>query len=152
MLRRNLSQSKNTRQFFSAYGKTLDWKGRQWITSTFNLASRSAKSQPRVSRSVVSDSATPQTVAHQAPVSMGFSRQEYWSGLPFPSPEDLLNPRIEPWSSALQADSLLSELQEILWAIGKHQPQVLPFPQQQHNYCTVPGTRHGCSQASNHIL
>ena len=40
-----------------------------------------------VSRSVVSISATPWTVAHQAPLSMGFSRQEYWSGLPFPSPE-----------------------------------------------------------------
>ena len=42
---------------------------------------------------------------------MGFSRQEYWNGLPFPSPEDLPDPGIEPSSSALQADSLLSELQ-----------------------------------------
>ena len=41
---------------------------------------------------------------------MGFSRQEYWSGLPFPSPGDLLNPGIEPGSPALQEDSLLSEL------------------------------------------
>ena len=41
-------------------------------------------------------SATPWAVAHQAPPSMGFSRQEYWSGLPFPSPEDLTNPGIEP--------------------------------------------------------
>ena len=49
------------------------------------------------------------TVAHQAPLSMGFSRQEYWSGLPFPSPGDLPNPRIESGSPALQADSLLSE-------------------------------------------
>ena len=40
--------------------------------------------------------ATPWTVAYQAPPSMGFSRQEYWSGLPFPSPGDLLNPGIEP--------------------------------------------------------
>ena len=55
--------------------------------------------------------ATPQTVAHQAPLSMGFSRQVYWSGLPFPTPEDLPNPGIEPGSLALQADSLLSELQ-----------------------------------------
>ena len=45
--------------------------------------------------------ATPQTVAYQAPVSMGFSRQEYWSGLPFPSPGDLLGPGIEPMSAAL---------------------------------------------------
>ena len=53
--------------------------------------------------------ATPWTVAYQAPPSMGFSRQEYWSGLPFPSPEDLPDPGIEPKSPALQADSLLSE-------------------------------------------
>ena len=44
-------------------------------------------------------------VAHQAPLSMGFSRQEYWNGLPFPSPGDLLHPGIEPGSPALQADS-----------------------------------------------
>ena len=53
--------------------------------------------------------ATPWTVAHQAPQSMEFSRQEYWSGLPFPSPGDLPNPGIEPGSPALQADTLLSE-------------------------------------------
>ena len=53
--------------------------------------------------------ATPWTVAHQAPPSMGFSRQEYWSGLPFPSPGDLPNPGIEPRSPALQADALTSE-------------------------------------------
>ena len=55
--------------------------------------------------------ATPWTVAHQAPLSMGFSRQEYWSGLPFPSPGDLPNPGIKPRSPALQADSLPTELQ-----------------------------------------
>ena len=49
------------------------------------------------------------TVAHQAPLSMGFSRQEYWSGLPFPSPGDLPNPRTKPRSPALQEDSLPSE-------------------------------------------
>ena len=54
-------------------------------------------------------SETPWTVAYQAPLSMGFSRQEYWSGLPFHSPGDLLDPGIEPRSSALQADSLLFE-------------------------------------------
>ena len=53
--------------------------------------------------------ATPWTVAYQAPLSMGFSRQEYWSGLPFPSPGDLPNPGIEPWSPTLQADALTSE-------------------------------------------
>ena len=53
--------------------------------------------------------ATPWTVAHQAPPSMGFSWQEYWSGLPFPSPGNLLNPRIEPRSPTLEADALTSE-------------------------------------------
>ena len=53
--------------------------------------------------------ATPWTVARQAPLSMGFSRQEYWSGLPFPSPGDLPNPGIEPGSPALQTDALSSE-------------------------------------------
>ena len=53
--------------------------------------------------------AIPWTVAYQAPLSMEFSRQEYWSGLPFPSPGDLPNPGIEPRSPALQADTLLSE-------------------------------------------
>ena len=59
------------------------------------------------SRSVVSNSLW--TVAHQAPPSMGFSRQEYWSGLPFPSPGDLPHPGIEPRSPTLQADALTSE-------------------------------------------
>ena len=53
--------------------------------------------------------ATPWTVTYQAPRSMGFSRQEYGSGLPFPSPGDLPNPGIEPGSPALQTDALLSE-------------------------------------------
>ena len=53
--------------------------------------------------------ATPWPVAYQAPPSMGFSRQECWSGLPFPSPGDLPNPGIEPRSPALQADALPSE-------------------------------------------
>ena len=48
--------------------------------------------------------ATPRTVAHQAPLSMKFSRQEYWSGLPCPPPGHLPNPRIEPESPAWQAD------------------------------------------------
>ena len=49
------------------------------------------------------------TVAHQAPPSMGLSRQEYWSGLPFPSPGDLPDPGIEPRSPTLQAEALTSE-------------------------------------------
>ena len=53
--------------------------------------------------------AMPWTVAHQITLSMGFFRQEYRSGLPFPSSGDLLDPGIEPWSPALQAESLPSE-------------------------------------------
>ena len=51
----------------------------------------------------------PWTVAHHAPPSMGFSRQEYWSGLPFPPPEDLPNPGIEPGSPAFYVDALPSD-------------------------------------------
>ena len=54
----------------------------------------------------------PMDCAYEAPLSMEFSRQEYWSRLPFPSPGDLLNPGIEPGSPALQADSLPSEPEE----------------------------------------
>ena len=53
--------------------------------------------------------ATPWTVASQASPSMGFSRQEYWTGLPFPSPGDLPDPGIEPGSPVLEADALISE-------------------------------------------
>ena len=59
--------------------------------------------------SVKSDSQTSWTVVSQAPLSMEFSRQGYWSGLPFPSPGNLPNPVTEPGSLALQADSLPSE-------------------------------------------
>ena len=57
--------------------------------------------------SVMSDSATSWTVACQAPLSMEISRQEYWSGLPFPSPGNLSKPGIKPISPALQVDFLL---------------------------------------------
>jgi len=57
----------------------------------------------------MSDSATPWTVAHQAPLSVGFPRQEYCSGLPLSSPGDLPNPGTELGSAAWQADSLQSE-------------------------------------------
>ena len=67
-------------------------------------------SEVKWSHSVVSNSLWPPwTVAYQAPQSVEFSRQEYWSGLPFPSPGDLPNPGIEPKSPALQADTLPSE-------------------------------------------
>ena len=57
--------------------------------------------------------ATPWTVACQAPLTMGFSGREYWSGLPFPSPGDLPNPGVEPGSPALQADSSPAEPPEM---------------------------------------
>ena len=57
---------------------------------------------------------TAQTVADQAPPSMGFSRQEYWSGLPFPSPGDLSNPGIKPGSPTLHADSLSTETPSVV--------------------------------------
>ena len=76
---------------------------------------------------------TPWTVAHQAPQSMEFSRQEYWSGLSFPSPGDLPNPGIEPRSPTLLADALLSEppgkpsfLETSSMLIGKY--LLLPTP------------------------
>ena len=70
---------------------------------------------------------TPWTVAHQAPLSMGFPRQEYWNGLPFLSPGDLPNPGIEPASPARQADSLpLSHL-------GSHLGEVSKFDDLSHS-------------------
>ena len=79
-------------------------------------------------KSVVSDSVTPWAVAHQAPLSMGFSRQEIWSGLPCPPPGDLPDPGIEPTSPAaptLQADSLPQShrgSQQPLLGVGKLEP------------------------------
>ena len=62
---------------------------------------------------------TPWTIAHQAPPFTGFSSQEYWSGLPFPSPGDLPDPGMEPGSPALQADALRSEPEwEADWIIS----------------------------------
>ena len=62
---------------------------------------------------------TPWTAAYHAPPSMGFSRQEYWSGLPFPSPEDLPDPGMDPGSSALYADALPSEPRGKSVTVGK---------------------------------
>ena len=68
----------------------------------------------------MSDSfATPWTVAYQAPPFMRFSRQDWWNGLPFPSPGDLPDPGIKPGSPALQADALPSEPPgKPVWRIG----------------------------------
>ena len=76
----------------------------------YYLLSYSMKVKVKVkSLSPVQLFATPWTVADQASPSMGFSRQEYWSGLPFPSPGDLPDPGIEPGSPTLEADALTSE-------------------------------------------
>ena len=77
---------------------------------------------------------TPWTIASQAPPSMEFSRQEYWSGLPFPSPGDLPDPGIKPGSPALQADTLLSE------PPGKEARTINDLPARQvHEFCPSPG-------------
>ena len=72
-------------------------------------ASRKLLSRLGRLRVLAAQSWTPWTVAQQAPLSTGFSRQEYWSGLPFPPPGDLPNPGIKPKSPIPQADSLPSE-------------------------------------------
>ena len=72
------------------------------ISLNSNKIDNKERSESEVSQSCLSQLfATPGTVAYNAPPSMGFSRQEYWSGLPFPSPEDLPNPEIETGSPAL---------------------------------------------------
>ena len=92
--------------------------------------------------------ATLWTVAHQAPLSMEFSRQEYWSGLPFPSPEYLPKPVTEPRSPALQADSLPSEPPNKKYILF---PNILAIPQ------TIPCQKHSlillkCSCLKNSIV
>ena len=76
----------------------------------FERSEESCRRSEVKSLSRVRLSATPWTVAYKAPLSMGFSRQEYWSGLPFPSPGELPDPGTEPRSPALQADTLPTEL------------------------------------------
>ena len=78
------------------------------ISLNFNF-SRKRKCESVQSLSCVQLFVTPWTVAHQAPLSVGFSRHEYYSGLPCPSPGDLPNPGIEPRSPTLQVDSLPTE-------------------------------------------
>ena len=88
--------------------------------------------------------ATRRTVAHQAPLSMGFSKQEYWSGSPLPSPGDLPYLGIEPRSPALQADALPSELQ------GKSESEVTQLCLTLYDFmdCSLPGSSvHGIFQA-----
>ena len=79
------------------------------INDTHGVIEKGERKRTCPSLSRVRLSATPWTVARQAPLSMGFSRQEYWSGLPCPPPGNFSNPEIEHRSLALQADSLPSE-------------------------------------------
>ena len=108
----------------SAFSKTRMWSDRMWSTgegngkplqyscleNPMNSVNSILTLKVKVkSLSCVRLFATTWTVAYQAFLSMGFSRQEYWSGLLFPSPGDLPDPGIEPGSPALEADALTSE-------------------------------------------
>ena len=98
----------NFRAFLVA--QRLKYLPAMWDTWVQSLGQEDPLDKVKVkSLSCVSLFATPWTVAYQAPPSMGFSRQGYWSGLPFPSPGDLPYPGIEPGSPAFQADALTSE-------------------------------------------
>ena len=93
-------------------GSKVQYCKEQYCIRTWNVKSMKVKVKVKVkvkSLSCVRLSATPCTVAYNASPSMGFSRQEYWSGLPFPSPGDLPNPGIKPVSPSLKADALTSE-------------------------------------------
>ena len=80
---------------------------RTYFFSSSVAALQSIKKKENVGQSCLF--ATPWTVSYQVPLSMGYSRQEYWRGFPFSSPGDLPDPYIKSWSSALQADSLSLE-------------------------------------------
>ena len=98
----------------AVYGVTQSWIRLKWLSSS-TVKADYKRWLPRGWRSEVKSLsrvrlfATPWTVAYQAPPSIGFSRPEYWNGLPFPSPGDLPNPGIKPVSPALQTDTLPSE-------------------------------------------
>jgi len=85
---------------------TKSWFVMRWVAQINQCAVPDTQDACMLRCSVMSNSATPWTVARQAPLSMGFPRQEYWSGLPFPSPKDLPEPGIEPMAPELQVDSL----------------------------------------------
>ena len=77
--------------------------------------------------------ATPWTVAYQDPPSMGFSRQEYWRGLPFPSPGDLPDPGIEPGSPTLKVKSLSHvQLFATPWTVAYQDPPSMGFSRQEY--------------------
>ena len=90
---------------------TLQARILEWIAISFSRDLPDPGIEPR-SPTLQADSlsSVPQPAAHPVSLSMGFSRQSYWSGLPFPFPGDCPDPGIEPWSPALQAGSLPTEL------------------------------------------
>ena len=94
---------------YSAHQNALNRKIKARHRGKLKVSGQFKQKQVVKSLSRVRLFATPWTVAYQASPSMGFSRQEYWSGLPFPFPGDLPDPGIEPRSPALEADALTSE-------------------------------------------
>ena len=86
-----------------------DWKSHVWKRAFVCVCVVTLHCQLVSAHSVMSDSATPWTAAHQARLSMEFSRQEYWSGEPFPTPEDLPDPGIELVSPALAGGFFTTE-------------------------------------------
>ena len=83
---------------------------KNWVEDLNHTSLQRRRESESVSGSDAPDSSViPWTIAHKAPLSMGFTRQEYWSGLPFPSPGDLPSPGIKPGSPALPTNSLLAE-------------------------------------------
>ena len=99
-------------------GKRIRYRNNMWGENSWEVWKHSTRDSERSVQSrmwvlscfsCIQIFVTRWTVACQAPLSMGFSRQEYWSGLPFPSPGDLPNPGIEPGFPALRADFKLSE-------------------------------------------
>ena len=105
--RNNLSRPSNSNVLYSSDSfHRLCWVSSEFCKGFFSDI-RYRACVP--SRSVVSDSATPRTAARQAPLPLGFSRQEYWSGVPYPPPGDRPNPGMEPRSPTMWADSLPAE-------------------------------------------
>ena len=99
--------------------RRVNWNVKVHLNKTLGLFFAWTKGKVKMLVSVMSESfVTTWTVACQAPLSIEFSRQECWSGLPFPSPGDLPNAGVKAGSPALQADSLLSEPQGKPWEKG----------------------------------
>ena len=95
---------------YSGHFSTGSWNPGSWRPASCLLLKLYLKTGGGLVTMMCPTLVTPWTIAFQASLSMGFSRQEYWSWLPFPPPGDLPNPRIEPGSPAFQADSLPTEL------------------------------------------